>query len=269
MGPPSASPARAAGLAAACAAALAGAAPALVVPSVPTGVLSHANTGSTVLVTWSAPDPGEAGSFEIGLRHPPAEDFQVDGTAPRGARSYQRGATQGEVLEFRVRATDGVDASDWSEASTVEFPVDTFTIAPTRATFVDSSRESRDRLAVQGTTDLHVDGMPFFPDQHDLNMALGAPTHPLLLTIAAGTSGWKTTELESGRRLKFRSPRGQWPRVSFQVDEQAGTFRIGVTRAEMPQALEGTGTISILAGPDGAWFTDLFTSPGPGKWTFP
>jgi hypothetical protein len=196
-------------------------------PRAPTGLAAVAAGARRVDLTWTDASDDETG---FAVERDSGEGFEPLATAPADEESWADTTVSPATTYFyRLRAVNTDGASSWTGPVEVTTPADAeFTLL--RGMASAGGGAGKDRVDVDGlwgaesgpwTSDL--------PDDAEVRFTFEAGEAAFSRTIPAGDPSWRHRE----GRYRWRSPRGEEPRLAIEIDTATGRWRARVSRATL------------------------------------
>jgi hypothetical protein len=208
-------------------------------PGAPTDLAALAVGGSRVDLSWADASDDETG-FEI--ERDAGSGFEHLGTAPADAESWtDMTVVPASNYAYRLRAVNAGGASPWTGPVEVTTPPEP-AFALERGVASGGGGAGRDRVDVEGAWGSGTGPWePALPDDAEVRFAFEAGEATVSRTIPAGDPAWR----RRGGRYRWRSPKGEDPRVAIDIDTSTGRWRVRVSRATLP-APEAAGVVVAL-----------------------
>ena len=102
------------------------------------------------------------------------------------------------------------------------------------------------------------------PRTAGIQVGVGAADAPALLTLSAGTEGWR----ERNGVLTWKSPRGSVTKATLVVDTVRGTIRLKASRLELPACAPAAVRAWVRIGAEAGDSVDAWTEKKPGRLVF-
>jgi hypothetical protein len=224
-------------------------------PGTPTAVATDAHH---VSVSWEDRSDDEI-TFEV-FRSVDGGASVLHRSLAAGSTGFTDAVTADRTWSYRVRAVGVSGPSGLTPAAAVSTSA-TLVVMPVKGRRTDGARLGKDSVALYARV-LGPDGgaMPD-PRTGGIQVGVGADGAPAILTLSAGTEGWK----ERNGVLTWKSPKGSIVRAKLVVDTVRGTIRLNAAGLELGACDAAAVRAWVRIGAEAGDSVDPWTEKKPGR----